>query len=215
MSEENAKPCQRNRLDVFLTVLALLTMIPHMGWLSYLDARWNWGIFYVDYVLVLACSTLLIPPVCLFVLGIRLAVAKSNKIPARTKTVCFSSVLVCGLLVWLFFVPLYRWSARGFRDRVIHEVDIVKLREWHMKENGKGKHSDHIEEIPAFLKTMKPSYIVIIDIDGEINAINIVCGGGHEHFGIMVGPETMDTPESSKNNYVYELSPGIYVYYGE
>jgi hypothetical protein len=129
---------------------------------------------------------------------------------------------------WFLTGPLSPVFLRGFEKWVQKEVDVKAIQEWLKTEGNKyqGKYyfsDDYFpKEFPICLTASKPQIISfdISEIDGSLY-IELVYGGGMDHWGVRIGPPSMKMPKEGmikiRESY-YEfrrpIAPGAYIFEG-
>jgi hypothetical protein len=186
---------------------------------------------------------LLIVPIalCSFLLLLRILGSWPEHIERGHRLSMLQAFAISGLILYSLFSLLSigpsRFSIymRGFAKCVEHNADLAAIRTWlgtlepddcvvyyvtNPREGTKSSRPKYLEQArrPAPIAAMEPKNVVLSLYDDESPRVRLTWGGGLTgHWGLVVGPESMPTPESDLSRYGehrQEIQSGVYVWYG-
>jgi hypothetical protein len=114
--------------------------------------------------------------------------------------------------------PGYISFTHGFKTRMQNEADINAIRMWLKTVEVKDEASCKIDEYewPDCIKKLSPQYTFIEKSDNDEIQVRITWGWPVSHWGLIVGPATMNIPESDfrrYGEYRIKLEQGAYVWH--
>ena len=107
---------------------------------------------------------------------------------------------------------------QGFAHRVENRANLAALQSWLTElENLGYKHGDNLPEDdwPTEVRSLSPVFVRVIGPPFEKNTqLQLVWGGGFGHWGLLVGPTTMETPVPGEGGLEehMEIVPGVYAW---
>lgn len=132
-------------------------------------------------------------------------------------------LLICLLLVLGFILfsasePGYIAFTNEFAQQMEENADIAAIRAW---VNGLPNRDDDVyfldkSEWPECVKGLLPMHVGVSAYDNDGNMVRLTWGGGFGHWGLVVGPEIMETPKSDVSQYGeyrVPLEPGAYLFH--
>jgi hypothetical protein len=141
----------------------------------------------------------------------------------KRRTLCLRILLVLGsvlivVVVHTIFGPGYIHFTRGFFKRMQKEADIPAIRTWasSLELPRQDRHEVDDTQWPEAIKQLSPQYTFIEMPEDSETKVRIVWGGAFGHWGLMIGPSTMQVPPSNfrkYGEYRIKLAPGAYVWH--
>jgi len=219
-------------------ILATLVILAPTGAINYLSGRFDLDLDFLVFVILmmypLGVGTLIFPFVVIgvsfVVIGTLRLVFDGGRYTRKKKLIRSTqigiSILVITLLVLPLFIPIQLYSpgykpfTHGFRERMRSKADIEAIRDWLKRRGKKEPTGDTVRFIlygwPKSVKVLEPRY-VSLDMDKNGNPkVRLHWGGGFGHWGVEIGMEDMETPESDFSRYGeyrLPLQPGAYVWH--
>ena len=211
---------------VFLVLPAFCIFLIPLGGLLYLFGRLSfhpllgiWFLYPASGVFMIYC----------FVAGVWRLFSGWKRHTRMKKTLITVEIAIPVVFVLLFVLPfsglcrLPLWPASphicGFRDRIKSKADIPAIRDW-LKTLDKDyyilqSNRPPREKWPKSLKALTPA---VVDVASDKNGnpfLQIVDGGGFEHWGAAIGFQDFVISESDLKSKYYTwllVEPGVYVY---
>ncbi|MHC4759635.1 MAG: hypothetical protein ACYTE8_13390 [Planctomycetota bacterium] len=109
--------------------------------------------------------------------------------------------------------------SRGFLERMKKEADIPAIRDWLESYTPTKEEENFIimeRNWPDVIKELSPNFVYIMETSDGIKYTRLDFGGILASFGLVVGPSTMEIPESDFNQWSEhrtKLTEGAYVWY--
>jgi len=127
---------------------------------------------------------------------------------------------------FLYHKPWWIRHTEGLRDRMIRmnfEKELPLIREWFAQIGDKsGSYPKRvlIENCPPAIKKLRPRHVWLGSADNNadsyVEILGVTWAGGFiGGWGIEIGPESMNIPESSETQYILPFAPGAYVFHAE
>jgi len=165
-----------------------------------------------------------------------------NRYTTKKKLIRTTQIGISILLITLYFLALfipiqpyspgYKPFTYGFRERMRSKADVEDIRDWLRtlsKEDCTGRHIDILPDFfffkskwpdsiewPKSLKVFNPHYVNLdLDENGKPK-VRLTWGGPFAHWGVVIGMEDMEIPESDFSRYGeyrLPLQPGAYVWH--
>ena len=229
-------------LDVLLIIVVFLygTLNDPFGFISYFCGLYNRMI--IRFMMTFVWVMWLIPAMlCFGVLLLRILLSWPKYIENKSKLLFLHLVMIVGLGVYFIlpFIPVrpsgISMYIKGFETYIRAEADITGLRRWldtlgpedcvvynitsaHDGSKSTSPKDLQEQEWPAVINELKPRY-VRLSVDDEKNPkVRLNWGSGFlGSWGLVVGQETMPTPESDLSlhgEYRKEICKGAYIWHG-
>jgi hypothetical protein len=107
--------------------------------------------------------------------------------------------------------------------RMNFEKELPLIREWFAQIGDKsGSYPKRvlIENCPPAIKKLRPRHVWLGSADNNadsyVEILGVTWAGGFiGGWGIEIGPESMNIPESSETQYILPFAPGAYVFHAE
>jgi len=98
------------------------------------------------------------------------------------------------------------------------EANIAGIRKWMSELPETGEDTVSVDQAiwPDAILKLSPKYARIIRVEDHAQALRAEWGGVFGHWGLVVGPEKMETPPSDKRpigEYRLKLTAGAYVFH--
>lgn len=137
-------------------------------------------------------------------------------------------LLLAGLLyliiIFYFSEPGYISDTNTFLQEMKDKADIPAIRAWLNSMPAKdssyycfAEGTEWQDCVPECIKILSPIYVDIEAENMDSKIVRITWGGGFGHWGLVVGPEDMETPESDlkppHGEYRVPLEAGAYVFH--
>ena len=133
-------------------------------------------------------------------------------------------IVLCLLLLLFLAIETPFWGSEPgyieFTDEFLQmmkaDADIKAIRLWlnEVPRTYPGEVFLNQEQQPACIRNLEPSHAKLTVYD-SYKTVRLVWGGGFGYWGLVVGPETMETPESDLGDYGeyrVHMEPGAYVF---
>ena len=160
----------------------------------------------------------LLPLGCIAVMILRL-ILRRKLVPAWGSVVrCSIVLLMCAGIVWAlgFRDPGGTDKfAQGFEEKMKHEANVKAIRAWANDlvvpaEEG---------SMPSVPENLWPKCVTVLSprsvlYDADVMGVKLYWGGGfREAYGLVVGPENMETPSSTEMELIIPLEAGAYLFF--
>ena len=177
------------------------------GYIPYLFGRYDYPIV-LCFVIVLVLTVVILGAVVFMLVRTGVCWRRSPRSRALVRLGLGVFMIIATGITIHSYPPAYLPFSEGFRERMLAEADIEAIRAWNANLSERSGFMD--EGLwPACVKELSPRYVLFTD-NGE--AVKLIFGGGFDHWGIVVGPETMPVPETDRSEHTWKLAPGAYVF---
>ena len=221
-------------------IFAMLVILVPTGGISYLSGRFDVPLdFLVVCVLAIWMTSPLMIVITIFpfvvigffaIIGAVRLISNWNRYANKKRLIRITQIGISILVTTIPFLPLvvftklyspgYKPFTYGFRERMRSKADIEDIRDWLKRRGKKEPAGDTVRFIsygwPKSVKVLNPSY-VNLDIDKNGNPkVRLTWGGGFGHWGVEIGMEDMEIPQSDFSQfgeYRLPLEPGAYVWH--
>lgn len=226
---------------ILLAFIVVYVILVPIGGFFFLIARFNpYLILFPVMLMYLPLSVLLLIFTVIWTLRLFINWTKYTQ---RKKIIKFLQVCIPTVFIASFFVsvltpietslwqPGYKPFTYGFRERIRSKADIEDIRNWleTLKEEdcngeiiGLYRSSDPLIshwpdsiEWPESLKVFNPHYVNLDLDDNRKPKVSLTWGGPFGHWGVVIGMEDMEIPQSDLSRYGeyrLPLEPGVYVW---